>query len=1139
MSDTTTLIGPFRLERQLALGHASEVWLGVHTPQEMPVAVKLLTGKSLSDARSRSAFRNEARAAAMLDHPNIIRVIDYGTITLGMARASGDQLVEDTPFLVTELASGGSLRSYVEQPRTWEEIRSALLSVLDALAHAHARGVIHRDLRVENVLICDENDLRPGLKLADFGLAHAAAEEAPAPARMTVQPHHLAPEQLLGKWRDQGPWTDLYSLGSMAWELTTGEPLFAELEGRDLARAHLGRKPPPFKPRMDLPEGFTRWLASLLMKSPYRRTRHASDAANALRALERGAAPVEQPEEVPKPPAFYALNAAPDGRGEIARVPADWRMEEQLATPLPLEGAGLGLYWLRGRVLVGREAERDHLWAVLRRVARHGQARAVVLRGPAGAGRTHLVEWLAERASELGAANVLKVVCSPRSEPRDPLRRMLAHTLRTNRLAREEVAERVESWLKSRQQVDPYEVDALTEVIVPSLRQERVGGLHTVRFSTTEEPHAVMRRFVEQMAADRPALLWLEDVHWSAYTLDFAMHLLRAQSMSPSRVLVVLTAREESLAERPEEAERLKALLSMQNADSLHIGALSPEDHLRMVERLLSLERPLARTVADRTGGNPLFAVQLVGEWVMRGLLEAGPLGFRLVEDAEAVIPDDLHEVWSGRVERLLTSFHEDARVALEQAAVLGLEVDDDEWREVADDPESFHREGETSGHFGFRPEGVRLRMELVEALLEARLAVETDMGWSFVHPMLRESVERDARKRGRLRGHHRAVAMVLLRRLRAGQQGVAERLARHLVSAGALEEGIEPLIHAGEERMESTGIQEARSLLVSARQVMRLIDLPEDDFRWPLLYKVWAKLELFQGHIDSAADWAQRALRGARKIRAEDLPEVLEVVADAKIEQGNLELAGVLLREALELYRDQGDDLGVARCLSGLAGAEPERAYAEQLLHEAEELQRKQGDAIGLTDTVLFLADLSFRVRNWKKAGRQYGRAYELARASGYRPGQARAASGKADAARRMGDLLTAEEGYTEAFRLYEATGSDMAVLPRLRLAMVRLEQERFARAREVLEPVLADLGQHPRRNLLTLVYALLVPCSLAEGDADAFGAAVDMLTDLLSDRGEVDGDVICALEQAQQLTKGAARQQVDALVALVEGAS
>lgn len=1128
MSDNPLVIGPFELRKLVARGHHSDVWLGHHGPQDLPVAVKLLKGVSSKDSRFRSAFRNEARAAAMLDHPYIIRVIDYGTVTLPLAAASQGRLEEDTPYLVTELASGGSLRAAVDTPMPWEALREVLWQILDALAHAHARGVIHRDIRPENVLRCTVSDARPGLKLADFGLAHAAQEEAPSPARLLVQPHHLAPEQLLGRWRDQGPWTDLYSVGCLAWELLCGEPLFPGLEGKDLARAHLGRKPAEFKPRVAVPDGVAAWLAGLLMKSPSRRVGHAADAAAALLAL---------PSQASASPRGYAL--VTPMRGEVVGIPADWRASEPVSTPVPLEGAGLGLYWLRGRALVGREAERDMLWQVLRRTAHHGQARAVVIKGPAGAGRTHLVEWLAERVGELGAATVLKVSCTPRADPRDPLRRMFATTLRTHRLAREEVAERVETWLKDRGEVDPYEVDALTEVLVPSSRAEPRSPLHSVRFSTTEEPHAVMRRFVERFASQRPVLLWLEDVHWSVYTLDFAMHILRAQWMAPSKVFMVLTAREEALAERPEESERLKALSGMPNTSALYLGPLSPEDHQKMVERLLSLERGLARTVSERTGGNPLFAVQLVGEWVMRGLLTPGPLGFRLSEAAAGVIPDDLHQVWSGRVDRLLTRFPPAAREALELAAVLGLEVDDDEWREVMDDPEGFQRMGDPSGQFGFRPEGVRLRNEIVEGLKEARLAVETEVGWVFVHPMLRESVERDARKAGRLQLHHRAVGKVLLRRLRGGLLGVAERLARHLVSSGSLEEGIEPLLRAGEERVESVGVREARALLVSARQVMRIMDLPEDDPRWPLLYKIWAKLELFQGRVDAAVDWAQRALKIARKVRSRDLPQILEVVAEAKGEAGNSELAAVLWREALEMYRSQQDEHGAARCLAAVAKVEPEKAYAEQLLLEAEALQRKLGDAQGLTDTVLSLAELSYKVRNWKKAGRLFGRAYELARASGYRPGQAAAAAGKADAARRVGDLLAAEEGYAEASRLYEATGSDMAVLPRLRLAMVRLEQERFERARKVLDPVIADLGQHPRRNLLALVHAVLVPCSLAEGDADAFGAATELLSELLDERGEVDADVLCALEVAAGLAKGVAREAVQGLIAKAESLS
>jgi len=132
--------------------------------------------------------------------------------------------------------------------------------------------------------------------------------------------------------------------------------------------------------------------------------------------------------------------------------------------------------------------------------------------------------------------------------------------------------------------------------------------------------------------------------------------------------------------------------------------------------------------VDERTGGNPLFAVQLVGDWVYRGLLEAGPQGFVLRPGVVVQLPDDLHEVWSGRVSRLLEGKPKGTREALEIAAALGSSVDSREWAEAC------------------KAASVPCPPALAESLVANRLAVRNQEGWDFVHAMLRESLERLAR---------------------------------------------------------------------------------------------------------------------------------------------------------------------------------------------------------------------------------------------------------------------------------------------------------------------------------------------------------------------------------------------------------
>ena len=243
----------------------AEVWEGVHIEQKVPVALKILTGSAVQSSLFLGAFRNELRAVAGLCHAKVVMVFDYGEVDAAAASSSGGRLTVGCPWLAMEFASGGSLREQCGQ-MSWEELRSTLLELLSALSHAHARGVIHRDIKPANALRCIEGDLRPGIKLTDFGLAYAA-EWSGRLSPTAGTPAYMAPEQRQGRVRDYGPWTDLYSLGRTAMALLTGSP-----GGNALAHARL-------------PEEFLSWLSRLLQREPTERFQCAADAMHTLRQI--------------------------------------------------------------------------------------------------------------------------------------------------------------------------------------------------------------------------------------------------------------------------------------------------------------------------------------------------------------------------------------------------------------------------------------------------------------------------------------------------------------------------------------------------------------------------------------------------------------------------------------------------------------------------------------------------------------------------------------------------------------------------------------------------------------------------------------------------------------------------------------
>jgi hypothetical protein len=334
-----------------------------------------------------------------------------------------------------ELIEGRALSSLLGG-LSWPKIRSLLLSLLDALAHAHARSVIHRDLKPENVLVSQrpEGGWRP--KLVDFGIAHQAPDASSVATTIEQEigpmgtPAYMAPEQINGDWRDHGPWTDLYALGCMAWELVCGRPPFDASNALLLMNAHLSDPLPDFRPSVAVPEGFEGWVRRLLEKQWQRRFEWAADAAAALGALDDASMvePVDdntaqvRGDDLTEPMLMSrtlpldeltlehptGVEPSEDG-GEVSPVarptlPTTWRAEGAQVEQGQLLGAGLSLYGLKRIPVVDRSEIRDELWGALRSLDQEASRRGVLLDGPAGCGKSRLAEWLVERALEVGGA---------------------------------------------------------------------------------------------------------------------------------------------------------------------------------------------------------------------------------------------------------------------------------------------------------------------------------------------------------------------------------------------------------------------------------------------------------------------------------------------------------------------------------------------------------------------------------------------------------------------------------------------------------------------------------------------------------------------------------------------------------------
>lgn len=288
MEQGTELGGRYRLEALLGRGGMGEVWRATDERLRRPVAVKLIRADAAGDERTSERLLREAETAGTLQHPGITVVHDLGEHRDGDGRVL---------YLVMELLEGRDLRVVLDgYPHGMPVPRAAYLAaqVADALAAAHARGVVHRDVKPANLI------LLPGdqVKICDFGIAHLQD----AATRLTVEggsigtPRYMAPEQFTGG--EIGPRSDLYALGCVLHELLTGSPPFAGT-GAQLMYRHLNEPPPPLPP--NLPDGLGHLVLELLAKHPAGRPAAASDVARRLRALTDGTEPQNAFASVPGP----------------------------------------------------------------------------------------------------------------------------------------------------------------------------------------------------------------------------------------------------------------------------------------------------------------------------------------------------------------------------------------------------------------------------------------------------------------------------------------------------------------------------------------------------------------------------------------------------------------------------------------------------------------------------------------------------------------------------------------------------------------------------------------------------------------------------------------------------------------------
>jgi serine/threonine protein kinase len=259
----------YRVLKRLGGGGMASVFLAEHAHLERPVVLKVLHGHLARDPEMMERFRREAKAASQLVHPNIVPIVDAGE-------------AEGVLFTVMPYMSGGSFSDRIALgARPAVEVASVVAQAATALDYAHRRGIVHRDVKPDNVLFDEDGHAL----VTDFGIAEARSQgRLTASGRAMGTPHYMSPEQAMGKLVDGR--SDVYALGILMYEALVGFPPFDGPDAFAVGYKQVHEQPvPPQQVNSEVPKGIAEIVMDCLQKAPNDRYNRANDLADALIAF--------------------------------------------------------------------------------------------------------------------------------------------------------------------------------------------------------------------------------------------------------------------------------------------------------------------------------------------------------------------------------------------------------------------------------------------------------------------------------------------------------------------------------------------------------------------------------------------------------------------------------------------------------------------------------------------------------------------------------------------------------------------------------------------------------------------------------------------------------------------------------------